>query len=156
MTSTSSSAAFNFSQQGIPMFVGEKYDIWSMMMKTLFISQDLWEFVEEGYETANASPEIKAAWTAPQRKQHKENAMKDAKALSFIQQGVSQSILPRIMGVTTSHEAWEILRKQYGGHDKVIMFNIKKRYNLHLFVLSSVSISIFIHQCDCSSTPLIL
>ena len=76
-----------------------------MMMKTLFISQDLWEFVEEGYETANASPEIKAAWTAPQRKQHKENVMKDAKALSFIQQGVSQSILPRIMGVKTSHEA---------------------------------------------------
>ena len=94
MASTSNNTTFNFSQQGIPLFVGEKYDIWSTMMKTLFISQDLWDIVEEGYETAMASPEVKATWTAPQQKDHKENVMKDAKALSFIQQGVSQSILP--------------------------------------------------------------
>ena len=55
-------------------------------MKTLFISLDLWDIVEEGYETVTASPEVKATWTVHQHKENKENVMKDAKALSFIQQ----------------------------------------------------------------------
>jgi Domain of unknown function (DUF4219) len=33
-----------------PVFDGESYDYWSIKMKTLLISQDLWEIVEECYE----------------------------------------------------------------------------------------------------------
>jgi translation elongation factor P/translation initiation factor 5A len=32
------------------VFDGESYDYWSIKVKTLLISQDLLEFLEEGYE----------------------------------------------------------------------------------------------------------
>ena len=39
----------NPSQSSLPLFQGAVYDIWSTKMKTLFISQDLWDLVEKGY-----------------------------------------------------------------------------------------------------------
>ena len=36
------------SQPIIPVFDGDKYEFWSIKMKTLFNSQELWEFVEDG------------------------------------------------------------------------------------------------------------
>ena len=54
-------------------------------MKTLFISQDLWDLVEKGYlEIAVSADTLK------------ELRKKDAKALFFIQQAVAESIFPRI------------------------------------------------------------
>ncbi|GJZ89940.1 putative RNA-directed DNA polymerase [Tanacetum coccineum] len=51
----------NVSQPQIPIFKGDSYEFWSIKMKTLFKSQDLWEFVESGLpeETATSS---KHAW----------------------------------------------------------------------------------------------
>ncbi len=51
--------------------------------------------------------------------------MEYAKALSFIHQGVSKSILHRLMGATTSTAAWEIMKKQFGGYDTVISIKIQ-------------------------------
>lgn len=51
-----SSYGGNFQQLYLPLFSsfgavdGESYDYWSIQMKTLFISQDLWELVENGYD----------------------------------------------------------------------------------------------------------
>ena len=36
-------------QPAIPFFQGNGYEIWSAKMRTLFISEDLWELVDEGY-----------------------------------------------------------------------------------------------------------
>ena len=33
----------------IPIFSGEHYDNWVVKMRTIFRSQDLWEYVENGY-----------------------------------------------------------------------------------------------------------
>lgn len=88
-------------------------------MKTQFMSQDLWDIVEGGYETT-ISPEDLVIWTAAKEKELMENRMKDAKALGFIHQGVSRIIFPRVSYVTTLQQAWEMLQKQYGGYDKVI------------------------------------
>ena len=33
-----------------PVFDGENYDYWCIKMKTLLISQDLWDIVDEGFE----------------------------------------------------------------------------------------------------------
>jgi len=41
--------AASSSQPLIPIFNGEKYEYWSIKMKTLFKSQDLWDLVENGY-----------------------------------------------------------------------------------------------------------
>lgn len=45
MASSNNELAFNYSPQGIPIFVGESYDLWSILMKTLFIFQDLQDAV---------------------------------------------------------------------------------------------------------------
>ena len=86
------------SQPLIPVFNGEKYEFWSIKMKTLFKSQDLWDLVENGY----SEPDDDEA-------RLKENKKNDSKALFFIQQAVHENIFSRIMGATTSKEAWRIL-----------------------------------------------
>lgn len=73
-------------------------------MKTIFISQDLWDLIEEGFDNGSSS------LTAAQRK---ELIKRDAKALQCIQQGVSKTIFPRIMGATKSKEAWESLKGEF-------------------------------------------
>ena len=50
MAASTSIATFNYAQNIVPIFTGESYDFWSTQMKTLFISQDLWDLIEEGYE----------------------------------------------------------------------------------------------------------
>ena len=87
-------------------------------MKTLFISQDLWDLIEEGYE----QPEDLSTLTIVKLKEYKQ---RDARALLFIQQGVSKTIFPRISGATKYKEAWEILKKQFSGYDKVISIKLQ-------------------------------
>lgn len=50
---------FNLSQNFIPVFSRENYDFWSIKMRTLFISQDLWEVVENGYAEADKVAEMR-------------------------------------------------------------------------------------------------
>ena len=118
------SSAFNYAQTLIPIFEGENYDYWSIQMKTLFISQDLWDLVEIGYE-APASEQEEATWSEARKKKFKENKKKDAMALLNIQRGVSKSIFPRILGAKTSKEAWETLKIEYQGYDKVISIKLQ-------------------------------
>lgn len=66
-----------FSQLLIPTFKGEKYHLWSLKMKTMFKSQELWDLVENGYDEPNPAPAVPDA-------QLKENRKKDATALFFI------------------------------------------------------------------------
>lgn len=73
------------SQPLIPVFDGDKYEFWSIKMKTLFTSQDLWEYIEDGYD-AKEKDEQKL----------KENKKKDARALFFLQQAMSDSLFSRI------------------------------------------------------------
>ncbi|TXG64214.1 hypothetical protein EZV62_011208 [Acer yangbiense] len=77
-------------------------------MKTLFISQDLWEYVAEGYATKGVAVDVL-----------KDVKKKDAKALFFIQQSVAESIFPRISAATKSKEAWDALKNGYQGNAKL-------------------------------------
>ena len=85
-------------------FTNESYDFWSTQMKTIFISQDLWDLIKEDYE----QPKDLLTLTTAKLKEYKQ---RDARALLFIQQGVSKTIFPRISGATKYKEAWEILKK---------------------------------------------
>lgn len=82
------------SQPLIPIFSGEKYEFWSIKMKILFKSQDLWDLVEDGFTDSDADQQ--RLW---------ENKKKDAKALFFLQQAVSENLLSRIASAATSKEA---------------------------------------------------
>ncbi|RVW62327.1 Protein accelerated cell death 6 [Vitis vinifera] len=89
-------------QPTIPFFEGKGYDTWSINMKTLFISEDLWELVDKGY----VEEEIPRDAMRDVRKN-------DTKALFFIQQAITESIFPQISKATKSKEAWDTLQTKY-------------------------------------------
>ncbi|GMP66280.1 hypothetical protein CsSME_00026696 [Camellia sinensis var. sinensis] len=98
-----------------PIFNGENFDFWYVKMRTIFVYTELWDLVENGFE----EPEDEEALTNPQKNQLKEQRKKDLKALSFIQQGVSEAIFSRIINATKAKETWDILQKEYRGNLKV-------------------------------------
>ncbi|XP_059592996.1 ankyrin repeat-containing protein NPR4 isoform X2 [Vitis vinifera] len=95
-------------QSIIPCFQGSGYDIWSSKMRTLFISEDLWELVDMGY----IEEEISKNAIRDVRK-------KDAKALFLIQQAIAENIFPQISKATKSKEAWDALQIEYQRTTKV-------------------------------------
>ncbi|KAE8732422.1 senescence-associated protein DIN1-like [Hibiscus syriacus] len=89
----------------IPVFNGESYEFWSIKMKTLFKSQDLWDLVENGY-------------TEPDEEARLRDNKKDSKALFFIQQAVHETIFLKIATDNTTKEAWGILQTTFQGSSK--------------------------------------
>ncbi|XP_056684932.1 uncharacterized protein [Spinacia oleracea] len=112
------SNTFNYPQVNwVPLFKGEKYQQWCMQMKSVFISQDLWELVQNGYEQPKDANE-EATWDEAKRKHYKQNRIRDNYVLSLIYRGVDETILPTIMAATTAKEAWSILETKYRGSEK--------------------------------------
>lgn len=109
-----SSGSNNNPQPKIPLFAGENYDFWSIKMKILFKSQDLWEIIDEGYSDPDSNAN-----------KLKENKRKDAKALFFIQQAMHDTIFPRIAFVTTVQEAWKTLQTEFQGSARVIVVKVQ-------------------------------
>ena len=88
------------SQPLIPMFRGENYHLWSLEMKTMFKSQELWDLVESGY--TKPKPKLAQAQPSPQLRKTRN---KDEHALFLIQSALDDEIFPRIAAATTSCEA---------------------------------------------------
>ena len=59
------------------------------------------------------------------KKKWKENKKRDALALLNIQLGVSKLTFPRILDAKTSKEAWDTLKVEYQGYDKVISIKLQ-------------------------------
>ncbi|KAA0033340.1 DUF4219 domain-containing protein [Cucumis melo var. makuwa] len=85
--------AMGTTQPLIPIFKGEGYEFWSISMKTLLRSQNLWDLVEQGYANPDDKDKLR------------ENRKKDSKALVIIQQAVHDSVFSRIAAATTSKQA---------------------------------------------------
>ncbi|KAH0724802.1 hypothetical protein KY284_000667 [Solanum tuberosum] len=131
----------SFSQPLIPVFNGEKYKFWSIKMKTLFRSQELWDLIEDGFTEVAQSD-------AKEEKRLKEIRKKDAKALFFIQQVVHEIIFSRITTATTSRDAWLILKTEFQGSSKVITMKLQ---SLHrdfetLFMKNNESVQDFLSR----------
>lgn len=87
----------------LPKLNGNNYHHWSVQLKVLFESQDLWGIVENGInESAN-----------------QESKKMDRKALFIIYQVVDEVIFERISSSTSSKEAWDMLYRTYRGEDRV-------------------------------------
>ncbi|XP_021909031.1 uncharacterized protein LOC110823062 isoform X2 [Carica papaya] len=98
--------------------LGEKYEFWSIKMKTLFKSQDFWDLVEYGFVDLE-DPDEEA------EERLKETKKKDSKALFLVQQAVHEIIFSRIVIAATSLEAWQILKKEFQGSSKVITVKLQ-------------------------------
>ncbi|VVA20943.1 Hypothetical predicted protein, partial [Prunus dulcis] len=96
-----------------------------------------------GYE----EQEISKAGKETQEKQqtYKENKKKDAKALFLIQQGVSKNLFPRLLPATTSKQAWEILKIEFKGSEKVISIKLQSLWREfdNLLMKDTESIQVF-------------
>ena len=69
----------------LPIFNGEKYEWWSIKMKTLLISQELWDLVEHGFVDI-LEPTIE------EKERLRETKKNDVNALFIIQQAIHETI----------------------------------------------------------------
>ena len=82
-------------QPQISILSKKNYDTMFIKMRTILRAQDRWEFVTIGYpESADQASEL--ALSNAERVLLKENRKKDNKSLGLIQQGLSESIFPKI------------------------------------------------------------
>ncbi|XP_058223045.1 uncharacterized protein LOC131332766 [Rhododendron vialii] len=91
-------------------------------MENFFVSEDVWEAVEKGV------PDHPEAATQAAQKQHKENNKKDAIALHYIKQGVSKPIYPRIFNAKSAKEAWDVLKEEFQGNEKVVSIKLQSMW----------------------------
>eukprot|EP00253_Pinus_taeda_P014063 PITA_14063 len=101
-----------------PQFNGTNYDYWAITMKALFVCQDLWELVEDGFDEPANENEFNRL-TQAEKDLLKSNRKKDSKALVFLYQALDKSVFPRIAGAKTSKKAWQTLKTAYQGMEKV-------------------------------------
>eukprot|EP00268_Persea_americana_P007560 TRINITY_DN12834_c0_g1_i6.p2 TRINITY_DN12834_c0_g1~~TRINITY_DN12834_c0_g1_i6.p2 ORF type:complete len:298 (+),score=63.45 TRINITY_DN12834_c0_g1_i6:1502-2395(+) len=114
-------ASNNMLQPQLPRFSGKNYNQWSIQMKVLYGSQDLWDIIETGFE----EPADTSALTQQQLNELKENRKKDKKALFFIFQAVDEAVFERISSATSAKQAWDTLHTSYKGEDKVKMVRLQ-------------------------------
>ncbi|KAB2603633.1 hypothetical protein D8674_004638 [Pyrus ussuriensis x Pyrus communis] len=100
-----------------PVFNGENFDFWQLKMKTIFRSHELWDMVENGYETPVKKKEEKLM--EADKKLMRENVVKDARALGIIQGTVSDQIFPRITTQENAKAGWDILKQEFVGDKQV-------------------------------------
>ncbi|XP_077237259.1 uncharacterized protein LOC143878927 [Tasmannia lanceolata] len=113
--------ASNMLKPQLRRFNGNNYNQWSIQMKVLYGSQDLWDIIENDVE----EPEDQAALTPQQLNELKDNRKKEKKALFFIYQAVDEVISERISSVTSAKEAWDTLYTSYKGEDKVKLVRLQ-------------------------------
>nr|KJB29752.1 hypothetical protein B456_005G117400 [Gossypium raimondii] len=87
----------NFSPPPPLVFLGENYHIWVVKMRTYLQAYDLWDIVE----TDKEPPPLRANPTIAQIRQHSDERDKKYKAMSCLQNGVSDVIFTKIMACET-------------------------------------------------------
>jgi hypothetical protein len=104
----------NLAQPQIHVLNERNYDSWFIRMRTVLFSQDIWEFVIVGYRES-IDQATKMALTNAEWIFLKENIKKDNKALSLIQQGLTETIFLKMSSAVSSKKAWGILETRYQG-----------------------------------------
>jgi len=94
---------------------GVNYDNWSLQMKALLGSQEVWEVVENGHQ----EPEDVGEMTIAQLATLKATQTKDKTALYVLYRAVDDSDFEKIANAMSSKEAWDILEKAYKEDNRV-------------------------------------
>ncbi|KAK4269964.1 hypothetical protein QN277_023055 [Acacia crassicarpa] len=123
----------------VPMLTKSNYDNWSIKMKALLGSQDVWEMIEKGY----IEPQEGATLSQAQRDSLKDSRKRDKKALYLIYQGLDEDAFEKISEATTAKEAWEKLQTSYKGAEpvkKVRLQTLRSEFEtLHMKDVESIS-----------------
>ncbi|XP_017632505.1 uncharacterized protein LOC108474994 [Gossypium arboreum] len=94
-----------------PVFVGEYHNIWAVEMKTYLQAHNLWSVVLADIEPLP----LRANPTIAQIRLHNEDTAKKYKAMSCLQNGVSNVIFTRIMACGSPKQAWDRLKEEFQG-----------------------------------------
>jgi len=94
---------------------GVSYDNWSLQMKALLGSQEVWEVVKNGHQ----EPEDIGEMTIAQIATLKATRAKDKTTLYVLYRAVDESGFEKIANAMSSKEAWDILEKAYKGDNRL-------------------------------------
>ena len=92
-------------------------------MRSIFISRDLWELVQEGYEQPPKDDTKESSGDKAKIKQYKQNNITDNYALSLLYRRTDKEIFTMIMPAKAATEAWRILETKYRSSEEVILLN---------------------------------
>lgn len=113
-----------FFQPQFPRLGKDNYEKWSVQMRVLLASQDLWDLIEKGYEEPN-SQEDEDKLSENQKNALKGCRKRDKKALFLLYQCIDESTFEKVSSAITSKEAWEILRNSHRGIDKMVQVRLQ-------------------------------
>ncbi|KAK5793509.1 hypothetical protein PVK06_034658 [Gossypium arboreum] len=82
----------------------------------VYLVHDLWDVVE----TDRESPPLRVNPTIAQIRQHSDDYAKKYKAMSCLQNGVSDVVFTRIMACDTPKQAWEKVKEEFQGYNKTM------------------------------------
>ena len=113
----------NVLQPQFPKLGKDNYGNWSIQIKVLLQSQDLWEIVEKGY--IEPTTEEEQALNDAQKMVLKQSRKTDKKALFLLYQCIDDNTFEKISSATNSKQAWEILKSMHRGIDKTIRVRLQ-------------------------------
>ncbi|XP_060212015.1 uncharacterized protein LOC132639593 [Lycium barbarum] len=108
-------ASNNLLGAGPHMFTGENYHTWMIKMKAYLKALSLWETIESEADPPPLGPNP----TVAQMKIYEDLKSRKPKALTCLHSALSEVIFTRIMACETPKEAWEKLKKEFDGRDRV-------------------------------------
>ncbi|XP_026451962.1 uncharacterized protein LOC113352349 [Papaver somniferum] len=105
----------------VPVFEGNNFEHWRLQMENIFIYQEGWEIVKDGY----VEPAEGVVQTPEQQTTLIANMKNNSKATYILHQGIHESLMDRVIYIKQAKAAWDDLVSHYTGSDKV-----KKTLNL--------------------------
>lgn len=125
----------------VPQLTKTNYNIWSVRMKDLLRSYDVWKIVENGFKEHEDED---STLTEVQRQALKDSRKRDKEALTIIHQSLDDSTFEKVANATTSKEAWEILKNLFCSIDKLKNLRLqtlrRKCESLHQKESKSISV----------------
>ncbi|XP_052171630.1 uncharacterized protein LOC127787606 [Diospyros lotus] len=119
----------NFSVPAPPLLTGENYQLWAIKMKSYLKAMSLWDVI---VNDADPAP-LPQNPTLAQIRKHEEDMARKPKALTCIHSAVSDAIFTRIMTCDLPKQAWDKLKEEFEGSDRVKsvkMLTLKREFEM--------------------------
>ncbi|KAE8676644.1 hypothetical protein F3Y22_tig00111582pilonHSYRG00249 [Hibiscus syriacus] len=102
----------------VPTLNNNNYDNWSIKMKALLGSQDVWDIIEKCYNEI-VGDVVFSTLTPYQKTTLKDSRKRDKKALYLIYQALDDDGFEKISSASSSKKAWGKLQTSYKGPEQV-------------------------------------
>ncbi|XP_026399214.1 uncharacterized protein LOC113295071 [Papaver somniferum] len=125
----------------VSVFEGKNFEHWRLEMENIFIYQEVWDIVKDGYD----EPTEGVIFTAEQQTALTANMKNNSKATYILHQSIHESLMDRVIYIKEAKAAWDVLVNYYKGSEKVkkVRLQTLKRKYEPLQMESSETISDF-------------